>query len=442
MLESVVDDLLLMPSARRFKESLLADVRSRRCSIVEFPDQTVCDRFAPVFTNALDRAAFCWARVRSLWCSESDSLVGFLAEQLGVGTTARRVGDWTVALMNSAQLPDVIWVTDLGPTARRTDEWRTLLRDWARLSDGPAVEGGERPALCLFALGGELPTRDLPTTPVFSLRRWWGIPSQAEMKVLCRFAQPRKPQDAVQSTWRESLLPHLVGTDPGLVEVLWEPLCKESALLVDSLCAYGEQKGWGPEVLSSSLELEGMLKDLATSESADTLLEERATELWQKGAVWRSAERGIELHTAILAALRLHNDLRHRMWRGQVELLLPLVDSVRLAACEELSRRHGEDWPFLDPDITPDSQRQRLALQDSSLACEYGYLGLVLQKSRYLRGESGWMPLVALARWTRNELSHYRTVTFADYEALVREIGRAKRLGLMLPNEAATQQNK
>lgn len=134
--------------------------------------------------------------------------------------------------------------------------------------------------------------------------------------------------------------------------------------------------------------------------------------LWADGIVYFTPEFGLEFNTAAMAALGYRQEIRHRSWRGQVGLVLPMLDRVRLAVCAHLTETYGPGWPLL---ITPESEQEASAMSADPFACQLGHLDLLLHRSRTLAWEDRWIPLIREARGLRNELALYRPVCFADF---------------------------
>lgn len=104
--------------------------------------------------------------------------------------------------------------------------------------------------------------------------------------------------------------------------------------------------------------------------------------------------------------------LRHRLWRAQVALMLPLVDRLRLAVCSWIGQRHEEDWPLLLG--APKDPFEREAVADDPFACQWGHLVEVLRAPE-LRELHALQPTARVARDIRNQLAHQRCVPLADF---------------------------
>jgi hypothetical protein len=72
----------------------------------------------------------------------------------------------------------------------------------------------------------------------------------------------------------------------------------------------------------------------------------------------------------------------------------------------------------------PESTEEDAAVRHSPLACQWGHLEVLLKHGAFLRAERHWLPLASIVRYVRNEIAHYRPITFSDFEGMWREIER------------------
>jgi len=108
------------------------------------------------------------------------------------------------------------------------------------------------------------------------------------------------------------------------------------------------------------------------------------------------------------------------LWRGQTELVLPLVDGLRLEICSRLTQRLGVEWPWRWE--IPDYEDELFAVKDNPKATQLGYLSWLIRKNQNFRNFRQWSILVFTAHQIRNEIAHYRIITIKDFERLLQEI--------------------
>ena len=94
--------------------------------------------------------------------------------------------------------------------------------------------------------------------------------------------------------------------------------------------------------------------------------------IWAGGGLVYTPEYGLELHPAFLAHANHTVEVQKMVWRGQAELLLPLVNEIRLKVCSALTGTYGRDWPHQWG--LPTSPHEVEQVRITPLAAELGYL--------------------------------------------------------------------
>ena len=298
-------------------------------------------------------------------------------------------------------------------------KWLDFLEQWAQHTH-TALDAGERSTAFILVVPNASMTKLPKTSIALSLNWWWGLPSVLETRQLCRLLQDIGIEDNyLQLLWKENVLPAIVGDDLPLAEYLWDHSSSEMEALESGLLAYAEHMGWDRLLL----QIKGVTESLAA-----TLKKERSDlscppqlwrALWSEGLISWTAEYGAEIHIAAAAVLGWKEELQHRIWRGQAQLLLPMVDSLRLALCDRLARDYGKDWPFKYQE--PADAEQKEKVRQSPLACEWGHMQYLLNTCHYFKNSRQFIPTVRLAREIRNDLAHYQPIGFSAYSQFCRE---------------------
>ncbi len=334
-------------------------------------------------------------------------------------------GDTPRTVANLAELDDLPEVIILEGLHELQDDgrlaWLAFLKQWAQVCQTLADSGKEPTRLCVITQAEATITHVPESGLHLAIHWWWGFPSALDMRLLCRLNNASENSYCL-ARWREYLLPALAGCDLSLAEYLWDSLDSSTEELVQHLDAFAQSRGWTADNLEAwaaetSISSVGYEHGRRMPSPPS-----RWRALWAHGALHWTQEYGLELHPAALVALGRENDLKHRLWRGQAELLLPLIDHLRLTLCDELTRRHGPDWP-VRWDL-PQSAVEEAEVRADPLACQWGYLMRLLRNRQELRSSRRWISPGSRAHWIRNELAHYRPVTFRDFEGLWREIQR------------------
>ena len=174
--------------------------------------------------------------------------------------------------------------------------------------------------------------------------------------------------------------------------------------------------------------INGAVERVKEYRGSDNISEELPEELygpWASGGLIYTPEYGLEVHPALLAEGCHRATVEHMLWRGQAELILPLVNEVRLKVCHDFNETYGSDWPVRW--VPPFNEQEREEVGRSSLGTELGHVNYLLQNL----GVRNWRhdlyekrtlgDLVLTARNLRNEIAHYSPVSPRDFLGLCEE---------------------
>lgn len=411
-------DIRGIPTATQLLDRIIADLINRRSILVLLPEGVEPALLRNPIEEWLARSGLKYYRFSLGLLDQQASPVTSLGAFLNVQWNPSSVPRTVVNLIRCAELPNVLMLDDVEhlDTSLRKN-WMRLMRQWAEavhyLSD--TGELTLPTSLCFIAPAVAVRSM-LPDEDVFLAHHvWWGIPSALETRLLCRLMNHTATRD-VRHRWRESILPALCGGDWSLAQYLWDKTQCDLGHLVEALREYAALRRWSVEVLRKA----GASDFLSVHDTEETRSSKgppaRWVDLWQEGVLHWTPEYGLELHSAALAVLDEEQTIRHRLWRGQAELVLPVLDVLRLRICNHLTVRYGPDWPVRW--AKPDSETDRKSVTDDPLAVEWGYLEWLLRNCSSLSSERRWASLAARARFIRNEISHYRPVAFGDFEQL------------------------
>ena len=247
--------------------------------------------------------------------------------------------------------------------------------------------------------------QDLRGSPV-AIHYLSELPSVLEVRLLCRLLSQGAAL-SFEQRWREAVLPGFAAPDLRLIERLWNPILGAWSGVVATLVDEAAKRGISPATV----------RDLDPSKPP-TPTSEIAGRLWERGLLQRTPEHGDELSVLVLIAKEEEKELRHRAWRGQAALMLPMLDDLRIQACRTLTARLGPAWPLQYPNLGED-ERSR-ALEDP-LSTDYPPLYSVLKRN--LRpgqttrsSDDRLFEAVSHARGLRNKLAHYEPVEFSQFK--------------------------
>lgn len=332
-----------------------------------------------------------------------------LAEALGLsGASSPTVTP--ESLLARKGLPQVIWLSGLDRLpSDQAATWCSFLSRWAAFTAGE--RGQLWPVFCApVSKSGVLPT-PLPSDVRIVTRRWWGTSSATEIRLACRSLEDSGP-GSLSALWREYLLPSLAGGSLSLAAHLFDLRVESEQELRSHLVDYAKERDWDPALLEQVDRLDranSSLRKLREGEA--TQPDEFLRRPWLEGIISQTPEYGVELSSAALAMLGRWEVVRHRLWRAQAALLLPLLDGLRLRLCGILTTRQGADWPWRWR--RPESPDEMAQVSSDPYGCQIRHLEALLRECRPFQKERHWLPLLSLAKWLRNELAHYRPVNYS-----------------------------
>ena len=349
----------------------------------------------------------------------AETAIERLAQGLGLPSVQSRYdapGDAMRRLLGCDDLPHVsaVDVAESGGLDARV--WGDFARGWAKASKSISDAGGAPPALCLMLPPSTAMDHDLPTDAYLTVEWMMGVPDALELRLLCRLADDDDSR-AVRR-WREHVIPALCGSDLGLLEHLWDAVLGDHAAVLAALSACATHREWtGERLIDAGVDAHPAI---STADSEAALSEmappPRLRQAWSTGALTSTTEHGVEANSAALLPLGAEDVLMQRLWRGQVALLMPGIDGMRMAMCSQLTRRFGPRWATeYDVPLLEDEAR---AVRESPLACQWGHLLFLLKRHGRLRDFAEWIPLAMQARKVRNHLAHGSPISFDEYASL------------------------
>lgn len=402
-----------LPSSVRFLHRVERDVSTGRNVLVLLPSsQGLADDVA----DCLERicAASEVVPLDELPLSQSPSAT--LGDALGVSWVPEDTPRNPVSLARTRGMPPTLLLTGWSHlNVEDQASWLDFLVRWSNATRLFAEAGGDSSKICIIAEGyafrDRLPKEDLS----LSVRYWWGLPSGLEIRLLCR--DDYKNHINPQARWREHVIPALAAGDPTLISPLWDAVCATWGEVQSALRSVARERGWTPQVLKE-LQVSG-LPSATYDRFEDDSVPLCWHPLWVRGMAHWTAEQGVELNSAVLAATKRDHDLQRRIWRGQVTFLLSLLEDVRMRLCQRLTDQRPKwateyELPLLE--------EERDAVLQDPIATQWGHLCFVLHNSPCLSVENSIRRLANRARQLRNSLAHGTPVSFDDYFAFQREV--------------------
>ena len=414
--------LIQLPAIELYVENIIEDLLDKKTVIVAIPPQY----------DVSDMEYLLRGKIRERRLHAEEVLLPELpdgelpAAQIG----ARFSVDWVSAncprtvenLLVSSGLPECILLSGFFQLPeKKKGLWLDFLNTWSRAPLSGSSRGiQQKPALCLVADMASIP---MNSTPQLSIRRWFGFPSALEVMLLCRYGEGPGGGQRERARWREYLLPSLVESDVALAEKMWDIVFKPVDEIIAFLAEDAREKGWSKNAL-----LDWGIDPFITANRRDmdiSRIQSVYPKLLANGVLCRTLEYGTGVHISALAALQLDDRIKKRIWRGQLSLLLSMVDNIRLFLCDILTEKHGAGWPLFFPPSDPEELEQ---VKFNPRACQLGHIHYSIHNYPHFLEEKKYLTLIQTTRKIRNELAHYRTVNYSEYKGMVLE---AKKYGLL-----------
>jgi len=295
------------------------------------------------------------------------------------------------AVMDS-NLPDVILVEGLEECAEKTQlNWVKTMERWAE----GCRSSGSMHCLAFLVAADKMDLSQLPEKDVrLAYRVWAGMPSALEVRMLCR---DYYEETNAENQWREYLLASLSGNDLLLCEKLWDVVQKNEMDVFGALKQHGIELGWNEGNIQKRYQ---GWRPRSPGTELKLSPKEHTFHLLSAGFTVYTPEYGEEIHPSALAVMNRVDDLRHRLWRAQAALILPLIDDFRHRICSIMTARHGQKW------IPPDMANLMELGELNSIF--YGLSNASWEKKQWGKGIEKTLDI-------RNKLAHYTPITFNEF---------------------------
>ena len=414
-LEQIVYSL---PSTQAFVHAI-TDYGGKGVKIVLLPDSLSREMVGRLIRNRIGTLGL---SIRSLFEHGDGSPVMTSTGAMNVSWPSPRTLRTVHNLLRCEGLPDVFYVHRIG----RRREWIEFIEDWAEEYQGLRTSGNHSvPSLCVIGKLRDFDF-DLPVpAPDLTLHWWWGFPSTLEMRLACRMANVQYgDNDLATAQWREYVLPGLVSSDVQLAEHMWVRVLDGADQVMNSLTDYWESLEQ-PDVAWSIDDVVERVNEVRGTYTVVQQPPENLQGLWACGGLVYTPEHGLEVHPALLAQSDRRATVEHMLWRGQSELLLPLVNEVRLKVCQDFTATYGIDWPVRW--AAPFNKQDEEEVRNSPLGTELGHVSYLLQNlgvhnpRHDLFEKRSLGDLVLRAKNLRNEIAHYNPVALRDFIGLCEE---------------------
>jgi hypothetical protein len=299
--------------------------------------------------------------------------------------------------IQSETTPDVILIQGFGEiTNSLQKDTMFLVRRWVDHCHATS----DQKSLCLIVSGNLADKiyeiRSSTTSSRLKLRCLVGIPSALEVQLITR-AQVGGEFISAEAHWREVLVSSLSGNDLDMAYLLGQSKLNALDDINHVLKEYADLKLWERSTFEKELMEWVPLASGIKPEIPQHI--ENMKLLWRQTTVY-TPEYGEEIHPAGLVLLGKYDDIKHRVWRSQTTLVLPIIDELRIKIFLLLKSKLVKTW---DHEEIPEIGELKYSLDklsvDSSVRQQF-------------------YEIVCRARDIRNKLAHMEVISLHEYTFL------------------------
>ncbi len=192
------------------------------------------------------------------------------------------------------------------------------------------------------------PSLPLPKENVFlRLVRWWGVQRLVDVECAVeRYFTANLPRRAAETYWLRAACRGVACWDPDVAQMILE---KRPLSVDDIVQCLGEDSNGIKLAVPPSTVMDSFVPYGHRVRAPE--MDPNLSRLWKAGLVEWIDGSGIVVHSLALACHGGRNAIAKRLWQGQTEVLLPLVEHVRQAVLDWLNSAFGDTWIHL---CTPD----------------------------------------------------------------------------------------
>lgn len=408
MTTNLINNLWLVPCAQAFIKTCTDDLASGMSICVVLPNYLDADEFVQILLQQKPLQDRRLGQVTPL-LEEADrfDVENYICEALGYHTFE--------SFLQDPYRYSLVYLDGFGAQPIKTRQgWFDFLRRWGNAFHGKKVCS----SLLLVVTADSLANLSLPSQDThLRYQVWRAIPSSVEVRLLCRLEGGKNgPEDQ----WREAILPSLVGHDLILLDWLWEYTLKPIDQFKDRITKY-KPAHWNGNSKFVWKDLERYWSEFQPLDPVNLQTSGSSFELWGSGFIHETPEYGREIHTTLLMQCTQETKALYRLWRGQVTLMLPMIEEICLGLDDLFTRSyHSRDWVcYVDPiDL---EAKPPLEMRDYQKTLE-----LRRYEPRCKGWHQHWYEDVKRTRELRNNLAHGTVVAYEKYKDLYYFLGKVR----------------
>jgi hypothetical protein len=320
-----------MPGPRRFIRRIADDIEEGRNVIVAMPAPMSDGRWGRRLADArVTRIRDCLPTADIRTCPRPLDVIArhLLPREMDVlGLDLRAACDHAAAAFEASSAAGchqglTVAVLECGRDWPAWPAWGSFLAEWARASRNKDIGG----RIVFVAIVGGVPLQSLPKEEEsLRIRAWNAVSSDTDMLTHAHLAFADWSGSPLQRRVAASVAASLAVWDPEVVNALALATLDEILVPQPILRRVGQSRGW----------------------SASSLAKRCSWEEGHRG----TTDYGVKLHSSVLALSGDSVNVASRVWAGQVGVLLPMVEELRLRVIGELGTLLRIPWQTRYEDI-------------------------------------------------------------------------------------------
>lgn len=391
MIDNLIDNFWELPRLRGMIRQITEDVQNGNSLWILFPPWIQIADFQQAIFQEFEHLQLA-RELLDLSTYEGDSAATFLRQAF----PSLAKYQYLEQMVNDPTLPEGIFISNMDEcSTEKLADWVDVPRRW---SNACRTQGAKHSLVLLTHASISKRLKLPPSDAQFSYRYLITYPTALEMRLLCRNGSDTL--DAL-TLWRENLISSVAGPDINLGESLWEVAAEPFERILESLNQYAFWMNW------TEPEIRERLRDWHPRNIQYLCYQNPKDANWElfgEGITWFTPEYGEEIHSAALALMDKTEEIRHRVWRGQAALILPMVDEIRLRICTALANTYPHR--FSDP-----------AIDSGNGIWEIGELkNNILKLPSNDRFRIHWSNIVNSAWRIRNQIAHYQPISYSQFQ--------------------------
>ena len=303
----------------------------------------------------------------------------------------------------------IIWTDDLNDGVNNKDEWLDFFKVYAHACGNKNLI--ERTVFCV-PIVSHSKTSGLPFDNLLAHHWWWGRVSYLDLQLYVAYELSDSIRDPIERSIAINVIAAVCGFDPLYAKELCLNWTEFGDNYTNLIVEEARKRRWDKNYIhrfSKHLNHYGstVIND-SWKRPADAL-----TEGWAKG-VFDVVDGRLFLHPAASVVTDEDQEVKQRVWRGQVQTLLPLVDEYRLKTIKYLADNYRYD-------------PRKVHNSGQGSVVEIATIKHYIETNRTLRKkiDKEILSLIRVLNKTRNDLAHLRVISSAQRKKLLNSISNA-----------------